>query len=292
MPPRLTRFEHPTPVSLTEPPLPRGKDFDGHRFIGLHYRRYEGDLFAGRISGYEIGQGDLGDCYFLSSLAAVANGHSRLIRRGIVANDDGTYTVTFWERKRGVASPVRIRVDTRFPVDRRGHQKFGRSLRSSSRGQVLWPALFEKAFAAWQQGYVHVNQGGDGGFALTALTGTPSRTLTPNKRSRLALWQRLVEGIAAGHPMVTSTPSTRDLARRTGRADLAGLIDDHYYAIAGAVTRRGERLVKLYSPLVDVGLAAVSTPTRRDNARRHTVVSLDDYRRDFDQLVVCALGNR
>ncbi len=72
----------------------------------------------------------------------------------------------------------------------------------------------------------------------------------------------------------------------------AGLIDDHYFAIAGVVTRRSERLVKLYSPLVDVGVAAVSTPNRRDDARRHTVVSLDDYRGDFDQLVVSTLGVR
>ncbi len=54
--------------------------------------------------------------------------------------------------------------------------------------------------------------------------------------------------------------------------------------------RRGERLVALYSPLVDLTAAAVSTPEARDNARRHTVMTLDDYWRDFDSLTVNALG--
>ncbi len=247
-------------LALSEPPLPKGRDFDGHPFVGLHYRRYRGDLFVGRLSGAEIGQGDLGDCFFLSSLAAVANTHPRLIRRAVVAHGDDTYTVTFFERRRGVARPLPVRVDSTFPTDARGHQKFGRGLEAGPRGQVLWPAIFEKAYAVSQRGYVHVNQGGDGGAALTALTGLPSRALTPVNQTRDALWLRLLDGVKARHPMVTSTPTTRDLERRTGRRDLAGLLDDHYYTVVRVMERRGERLVALYSPLVDLTAAAVSTP--------------------------------
>jgi hypothetical protein len=282
----------PATIALREPPLPKGRDFDGHPFVGLRYRLYRGDLFVGRVSGSEIGQGDLGDCFFLSSLVAVANTHPSLIRRAIVPHGDGTFTVTFWERKRGVARPLPVRVDTRFPADARGRQKFGRGLKSGPRGQELWPALFEKAYAVSQRGYVHVNQGGFGGVALTALTGLPSRALVPANQSRAALWTRLVDGVKSGHPMVTSTPDTRDLERRTGRKDLAGLLDDHYYAVVDATVRRGERLVKLYSPLVDRSAAAVSTPEARDNRFRHVVMTLADYRRDFDQLTVNALSRR
>ena len=282
------RVARPARIALSEPPLPRGRDFDGHRFEGLHYERYRGDLFAGRITGAEIGQGDLGDCFFLSSLAAVANTHPTLIRRSIEAHPDQTYTVTFRERKRGVARPVPVRVDTFFPTDARGRQIFGRSLRSGPHGQVLWPALFEKAFSAWQEGYVHVNEGGDGGMALTAITGQPSRTVTPDKQPRERLWQRLVDGVEARHPMVTSTPTVRELERRTGRNDLAGLLDDHFYTVVGVTEKRGQRFVKLYSPLVDRTAAAVSTPEARDDAARHLVLAFDDYRRDFDELVVNA----
>lgn len=278
----------PSRVALSEPPLPKGRDFDGHHFRGLHYERYRGELFAGRITGSEIGQGDLGDCFFLSSLAAVANTHPTLIRRAVEPHPDDTYTVTFRERKRGVVRPVPVRVDTWFPTDARGRQIFGRSLRSGPHGQVLWPALFEKAFAAWQKGYVRVNQGGDGGMALTALTGAPSRTVTPDKQPREKLWQRLVDGLEAKHPMVTSTPELRELRRRTGRKDVAGLLDDHDYTLVGVLEKRGERFVKLYSPLVDDTDAAVSTPVARDDAARHVLLKFDDYRRDFDELVVNA----
>jgi len=275
---------------LSEPPLPKGRDFDGHPFVGLHYRLYRGDLFVGRVAGSDVGQGDLGDCFFLSSLVAVANTHPTLIRRAIVAHGDDTYTVTFWERRRGVARPLPIRVDSKFPTDGRGHQKFGRGLRAGPNGQELWPAIFEKAYAVSHRGYVHTNQGGDARSALTTLTGLPSRALVPANQTRDALWRRLVEGVQARRPMVTSTPTTRDLERRTGRSDLAGLLDDHYYAVVNVAERRGERLVKLYSPLVDIGANAVSTPEARDDADRHVVMSLDDYRRDFDQLAVSALG--
>jgi hypothetical protein len=281
-----------TAAPLREPPLPEGRDFDGHPFIGLHYHLYRGSLFLGRVSGSIIGQGDLGDCFFLSSLAAVANTHPTLIRRAIVGHKDHTFTVTFQERRRGTSRPVPIRVDAAFPTDARGRQKFGRSLRSGPDGQELWPALFEKAFAVMQHGYVHVNQGGDGGMALTALTGAPSRELTPVNFSRAVLWQRLLNGVRGRHPMVTGTPTTRDLERRTGRHDLGGLLDNHYYAVVDVAERRGQRLVKLYSPLVDLTSAPVSTPTRRDNAFRHLVLTLEDYRRDFDQLVVSALGRQ
>jgi hypothetical protein len=280
----------PATVALSEPPLPKGRDFDGHHFVGLHYRPYEGDLFVGRVSGADIGQGDLGDCFFLSSLVAVANTHPTVIRRAIAAHGDGTYTVTFWERIRGVPRPLRIRVDRQFPTDGRGRQKFGRGLRAGPHGQELWPALFEKAYAVSQRGYVHTNQGGDGRAALTALTGMPSRALVPSNLTRASLWERLVQGVKARHPMVTSTPTTRDLERRTGRRDLAGLLDDHYYAVVNVAQRRGERLVKLYSPLVDLSAAAVSTPEARDDAHRHVVLTLDEYRRDFDQLATSALG--
>lgn len=279
----------PAEIALSEPPLPHGRDFDGHPFVGLHYRLYRGDLFVGRVTGSDVGQGDLGDCFFLSSLVAVANTHPALVRRAIVAHGDDTYTVTFWERTRGVPRPLPVRVDSTFPTDARGHQKFGRGLRAGAHGAELWPAIFEKAYAVSQHGYVHTNQGGDGRVALTALTGMPSRALVPANLTRAALWHRLVDGVKARQPMVTSTPTTRELERRTGRRDLAGLLDDHYYAVVSVTERRGERLVKLYSPLVDLSAAAVSTPEARDDAHRHVVMTLDEYRRDYDQLAFSAL---
>ncbi len=274
------------PNALREPRLPAGRDMDGHPFRGLHYRHFRGNLFVGDVSGFAVGQGDLGDCFFLSSLAALANTHPDLIRRAIADNGDGSYTVTFQERKRGKARPVPIRVDARFPADSRGAQTFGKGLENGPDGQELWPALFEKAYAAWQGGYVIINEGGDGGAALTGLTGRRSRSVTPNQLSSDALWLRLWNAAQAGDPMITSTPFERELERRTGRRDLAGLIEGHYYAVVGAHERRGQRFVELYTPLVDFTSAVVSTPSAADNPRRTIELTLEHYRRYCDQLAV------
>ena len=262
---------------------------DGHPFGNLHYERYEGDLFVGRrVSGFDVGQGDLGDCFFLSSLVAFAYTDPAALRRAIVAHDDNTYTVTFQERRRGGVHPVRITVDTRFPTNARHEQAFGKGLRNGPHGQELWPALFEKAYATWQDGYIRVNEGGVGGAALTSLTGKPSKTLTPNRRSADELWQRIVRALDSRHPILASTPDEAELERRTGRSDLAGLLEDHFYTVRGHRVRRGRRFVRLYSPLVDFTELPVSTPSPADNALRTIEVRLENFRRDFDQLVVNA----
>jgi len=271
---------------LRDPTLPKGRDFDGHPLKGLRYKPFDGELFIGRVAPEAVGQGDLGDCFFLSSLVAFAQSDPRALRRGIVDHRDGTYTVTFQARKRGLTIALPTRVDRRFPVDRRGRQIFGKGLRGSRDGQELWPALYEKAYAASHHGYVHINEGGDATEALTALSGRACEVLTPNRHSAAALWQRILRNRKARIPMVAGTPDERELARRTGGRDLGGLLDDHYYAVVGTVERRGKRFVKLFTPLVDFTSAQVGTPSANDNRERRLTIALADFRRDFDQLVI------
>lgn len=277
--------ESGTPRS-DEPPLPTGRDMDGHRFVGLHYRRFPGDLFVGHVAWHDVGQGDLGDCYFLASLAAVAKVAPATIRTAVVDHGDGTYSVTFHQRSHGRVAPITQRVDTRFPANREGHQVFGRGLRDGPNGQELWPAVFEKAFAAWQGGYVHLNQGGDGTVALTSLTGVASTSLTPADLSIDALWKRLTGATSARHPMVAGTPGARALEQRTGSRTLGGLIPDHYYMVVDTLQRGEERRVRLYTPLVDFTDRQVATPSARDNAERTIDVPLATFHRNFDQLVI------
>jgi hypothetical protein len=277
---------------LVEPRLPDGRDFDGHPLKGLRYKRFLGKPFTGRVSAEDVGQGDLGDCFFLSSLVAFAQSDPRALRRAIVDNGDGTYTITFQRRHRGTAIAFPVRVDSRFPVDRRGAQKFGKGLRSGPHGQELWPALFEKAFAASHGGYVRINQGGDGAVALASLSGRACETLTLSRHSAAALWRRIIRHRAARIPMVAGTPAKRELEHRTDRRDLAGLIDDHYYAVVGTVERRRQRYIKLYTPLVDFTAAPVGTPIAGDNRQRRLTIALADFRRDFDQLIINAPARR
>jgi hypothetical protein len=273
------------PPAAAEPPLPNGKDMDGHPFVGLHYQPFQGDLTVNGVSGRDVGQGDIGDCYFMASLAALANTHPELVKSAIRPGSDGTYTVTFHDHAKGGA-PVPVRVDSQFPVNGHGDQVFGKGLENGPQGQELWPAVYEKAYATWKKGYVHINQGGEAADTLAELTGKPSDHFAPNGISQDELWQRLTTAEKAGDPMVSSTPLTRELERRTGSKDTAGLIEGHYYTVEGTEVRGGERYVKLYTPLVDFTSAQVGTPSAADDAKRTIELPLAQYRRYFDELVI------
>jgi len=87
----------------------------------------------------DIYQGDLGDCYFLSTLSAIAKVDPALIRKDIVNNNDGSYTVNFV--KGSTKDP--IRVSATLPTWPDGELAYA----GLGAGNSTWVAIMEKAFA-------------------------------------------------------------------------------------------------------------------------------------------------
>jgi hypothetical protein len=83
-----------------------------------------------------IGQGAVGDCYFLSALASLAKVDPGAIARMIKTNPDGTYTVTF-----PGASDEPITVAAPTPEEL--------STYARNRGFGTWPAVMEKAYGVY-----------------------------------------------------------------------------------------------------------------------------------------------
>ena len=123
----------------------------------------------------DINQGYLGDCYFLSSLAEVANQDSGIISSMFTLNGNNTYGVRFYVN--GVAEYVTVNNSLA-----NGGSKFNHAT-------DIWASLAEKAYAQLQaEGVVtgnSVNYGdswstiGNGGapeFALEEITGTSAIT--------------------------------------------------------------------------------------------------------------------
>lgn len=112
------------------------------------YQVQNSPLFAanGVPSYLDVNQGELGDCYFLSTLAEVALQDPSAITSMITDNGNDTYGVRFFVD--GVAEYVTV--DNQLPVmTDGGSNNNGSALKfaNGANGQPIWAELVEKAFA-------------------------------------------------------------------------------------------------------------------------------------------------
>ncbi|NJL09490.1 MAG: hypothetical protein HC908_02540 [Calothrix sp. SM1_7_51] len=130
------------------------------------YQYAQGSLFQNGVSFNDILQGNLGNCYFLSSLASVALEKPQYIREMFTDNGDGTFTVRFF---RGNVADY-VTVDRFLPTNnnRLVFASTGSSVTNSN--NELWVALAEKAYAQINEsGWIYQDgtnsyAGIDGGF--------------------------------------------------------------------------------------------------------------------------------
>lgn len=153
--------------------------FDIDAAKGATYQAAPGKPFiAGNGDGRDIhpsdiSQGQIGDCYLMSSLAAVANGNPDIIKNNIKDNGDGTYTVTFYERGIFGTSKVDVKVKGEFP-NKDGRWVFAQPGDTNNGQLELWPMIYEKAYAKYKGGdYKKIGKGGRPEDAMTAITGQP-----------------------------------------------------------------------------------------------------------------------
>jgi hypothetical protein len=115
-----------------------GKWFLGtdHPLSSYGYQYFSQPLYANGINSNDVSQGQVGDCYFLATLAAIANEQPQYIQDMFTDNGDNTFTVRFF--KNGVAEYVTV--DRFLPK-----ASWGAAYANAS--TELWVALAEKAYA-------------------------------------------------------------------------------------------------------------------------------------------------
>lgn len=159
----------PTPAPAPQPrlaprPGPGPKDLLGQNYAdptttsaNYQYRSFAGNpLFAdaGPVAS-DVSQGAVGDCYFLATLAAIADVNPAQIRQSVVDLGDGTYAVQF---ERGSAT-VYVRVDADLPTWHGGGSLVYADLGAQG---SMWVAVMEKAFAYFRTGiasYAELDRG-------------------------------------------------------------------------------------------------------------------------------------
>jgi Ca2+-binding RTX toxin-like protein len=168
----------------------------------------------------DIQQQAAGDCYFLSTLASIANVDPAAMPQSIASLGDGTYVVEFFRN----GWPVYVREDGNVPVDSSGVVVYGNLGPDNS----TWVALMEKAYAIFRTGtadYSTLDGGlpaevyGSLDFAYTDTNSPPA--------SEADFVQMLMSDEQAGLTAVYATNSAPTDPQ---------LVPDHAYMVNGVVT--------------------------------------------------------
>lgn len=202
---------------------------------GARYGEHDGKLVVDGVNFDDPVQGQVGDCYLVSALSALALTRPSAIRDAVRPNGDGTFTVTFFERgSSGRSKKVELVVDATVPRrDGEPHYASGRDVTE------LWPVLIEKAYAAWKGSYLRI-EGGMSCNAFEALTGKKASWFPVGRDlggdALFDKLKRLHDSKAA--LVVISNPWTKK----------KGMSPDHAYTVLSVFERDGERFVKLRNP--------------------------------------------
>ena len=234
--------------------------------INMSYQQAQGNLFQHGISYEDVKQGIAGDCYYLASLAAVAQKTPNVIQDMFIDNGDGTYTVRFFNN--GQADYVTV--DRYLPTQSNGalpFAKVGNSLSTyKDSTNELWVALAEKAYAqmneagwlgrSWllKEGLVNKNglntykgiEGGRSGdstpqisnkigndYSIQASFFSPS--LSPNE---------VVESFKSGKSIIFSSFGLNSSAQ--GPTKYSSVVSGHAYTMVGYNQATGQ--FKLFNP--------------------------------------------
>ncbi len=143
------------------------------------YAKQKGDHTPVDPKGSDTAQGAMGDCYFIASMAAIANASPQAIKDAIKYNSTkDTYTVRFYEEEwGGKYKPVYIEIDSYLPTvaGNRADPAY-----AGEPGGKLWPAIMEKAYAKWKGSYQAIGQGGYGAQSMAEITGAKSQEKSPS----------------------------------------------------------------------------------------------------------------
>ncbi|HTW93380.1 MAG TPA: C2 family cysteine protease [Tepidisphaeraceae bacterium] len=174
---------------------------------------------TGPVMG-DVNQGEVGDCYFLSTLAAFANTDPSLLRESAVDLGDGTYAVQFYNN--GVAEYVRVN-DT-FATGPFGGFEYAHP----GSDDTIWAMVMEKAYAYFRTGantYASINAGWMGDV-YTALN-VQNAAIFPEDDSQTAFYDIVTADLADSEPVTLAT------------ADAPVLVNDHAYTLVSAYESDG-----------------------------------------------------
>ncbi|CAJ1433777.1 unnamed protein product [Effrenium voratum] len=167
------------------------------RIWEMDHAKQGGPLVKNGASAHDIEQGQLGDCYFVSALAALAESPAfmaRLLPGAQTINPEGIYAVRFWQDGEWRV----VVVDDQLPC-----RKPNRLFFAAARNGDFWVSLVEKAYAKLCGSYYAIKSGSqpDAFLALTGLTMPQTiklRSYRPDPEDKKELYRLMRECASTG----------------------------------------------------------------------------------------------
>jgi len=196
------------------------------------------EVFYKSIEPSDIKQGQLGDCWLMSSLSSLAE-MPRLVERLFVTqryNEEGLYRVRvckggYWRE---------VTIDDYFPC----RAKDGLPIFSRAHGNELWVLLLEKAYAKVHGNY-YTLRGGFANEGMMDLTGCPTECfdfedeVNEEKIKNGELFDMIRRFDESGYLISASTPGEDRWTEQAGLSLAGGLVSGHAYSVIRAVEARG-----------------------------------------------------
>jgi hypothetical protein len=184
-------------------------------------------IYDKKIDPNDILQGQLGDCYFLSAIAAIAEYQDRIKKLFLTRdiNAQGVFCIALcingvWEE---------VILDDLFPCEKQGN----RVAFNHSRGNELWVMVLEKAWAKVHGGYLNINSGLTR-EALHDLTGAPCVTYFNDESTDEERWNIMYTADAQHFIMTAGTMDFTGDGRDV-QEEKTGIVGSHAYSMLAAV---------------------------------------------------------
>ena len=196
------------------------------------------NIFVNDISIDDVLQGYLGNCYFMSSLAAMTNIPQLICQlfRTFQINKNGCYEIGLniegeWQI---------ILLDDYFPCSK----KTKIPIFAKPNGPELWAMLLEKAWAKINGGYLNIT-GGYASEVLSVYTSFPIETFDLLIKDIDIIWKDLKKAFEDGHIITCCSKFDNEIEKY-------GLISGHTFTVTnlveGYVNKKYTRLIRLRNP--------------------------------------------
>jgi hypothetical protein len=137
----------------------------------------------------DIEQGEIGNCWFLTSITALAEYEGRV--ESLFLNNELSKTGTYGVNMYALGVPITIMVDDYLPLRSWGSGVNTRYARVSNDG-AIWGPIIEKAFAKFHGNYARI-VGGDPVSGVSTLNGSPYERFWTDEESADSIWNIIWE---------------------------------------------------------------------------------------------------